>query len=62
MVFEGGHSIFTTSSLSMQFQVMREAVLSQDSVSIASAQTHKVSLECFEGNMASERFGESVSA
>lgn len=49
-------------SVSMRFQVMRESVLSQNSVSIASAQTHRVSLECFEGNVASERFGESVSA
>jgi len=47
MILEDDHSIFTINSLSMQFQVMREAVLSQNSVSIASTQTHKVSLECF---------------
>ncbi len=49
-------------SVSMQFQVMRESVLSQNSVSIASTQTHRVSLECFEKNVTSERFEKSVSA
>ncbi len=49
-------------SVSMQFQVMHESVLSQNSVSIASTQTHKVSLECFERNVTSERFEKSVSA
>ncbi len=49
-------------SVSMRFQVMREAVLSQNSVSIASTQTHRVSLKCFERNVTSEWFEKSVSA
>ncbi len=52
----------TLFSVSMQFQVMRESVLSQNSVSIASTQTHRVSLECFEKNVTSERFEKSVFA
>lgn len=45
----------------MRFQVMCESMLSQNNVSIASTQTHRVNFECFKKNVTLEQFEKLIS-